>query len=490
MRETAALLALTALAAAVRFVALDHQSIWLDEWLSVRLAVKPAAAIVTNPDGEPPLFGLLLHALIRLGHESDWWLRFPSALAGTLAVPLVLLLGVRLRRPAAGLGAAALLAIHPLAVWYAQEARAYAATMLFAVASTGCLIELIRGGGRWWRVAYAVTASLGFGFHYYFGFVVAAHALIALGDLAVVPGRRALWGRTALLTAAALAVWLPGLVSDAAAQAAQDSASRFSWMALPYTALAFVGGFSVGPPLRALHPASRAGTGAWAALRPYLPPTLVALAVATAIVAVPFGRRLAREDRWLLLLMGLPVLGPFAASAVLVGYRVRYALPALPFVLLWATSGLASRRRGCALAALAALVVVEGWGLVQMNLPAYEREDARDAAAWVTARPAPRAVVLVGETSLAFERYARPGDAILEVEPHMLRDGTLPARLAAVAAGAESVFLVSSRPWTVDPRGEVAALLDAELRMREEASFPGVEVRRYGTDVPGGRSAR
>jgi hypothetical protein len=326
-----------------------------------------------------------------------------------------------------------------------------------------------------------VTASLGVGFHYYFVFVMAAHAAIALGDYAAVPERRGLWRRTALLTAAALVVWLPGLRADAAAQAAQDSAARFSWMALPYTALAFVGGFSVGPPLRALHPASRAGTGAWAALHPYLPVVLVVLAVGAAAVAVSFARRLVREDRWLLLLMALPIFGPFAASALLVGYRVRYALPALPFVLLWAASGLASRISRVAVAALTALAVVEGWGLAQMNLPVYAREDARAAAAWVAARPAPRAVVLLGETSLAFERYAQPGDAILEVEPYMLHDGTLAARVAETTAGATSLFLVSSRPWTVDPRGDVQALLDARLRLDEQAAFPGVAVRRYAT---------
>ncbi len=479
MRETAALLPLTAVAAAVRFAGLDRQSIWLDEWHSVRLAVKPAAAIVVNPDGEPPLFGLLLHALIRLGAASDWWMRFPSAVAGTLAVPLVLLVGARLGRPRIGLVAAALLAIHPLAVWYSQEARAYAVTMLLAIASTGCLVELLRGGRTGWAVAYALTTSLGFGFHYYFAFVVAAQALIALADAAATPAHRGRWFGTALLTGVALAVWLPGLRADAAAQAAQDSASRFSWMALPYTALAFVGGFSVGPPLRALHPASRAGTGAWAALRPYLPATMLVLAVAAAIVAIPFARRLEREDRWLLVLMVVPVLGPFVASAVAVGYRVRYALPALPFVLVWAASGLRSRVLPLALAALAALVGIEGWGLAQMNLPAYEREDVRSAAAWVTARPAPRAVILVGETSLAFERYAAPGDAILEVEPHMLTDGTLAARVAETTSGAGSVFLVSSRPWTIDPHGEVEALLGARLRLGEAASFPGVAVRRY-----------
>src|SRR5579871_771953 len=159
-------------------------------------------------------------------------------------------------------------------------------------------------------------------------------------------------------------------------------------MSLPYTALAFVGGFSVGPPLRVLHPASRAGTGAWAALHPYLPVTLGVLALGALIVTTPFARRLEREDRWLLLLMVVPGLGPLAASAVLVGYRVRYALPALPFVLLWAASGLGSRVPRLATAGLAALVVVEAWGLVQMNAPAYEREDARSAAAWVEARPA------------------------------------------------------------------------------------------------------
>ncbi len=76
--------------------------------------------------------------------QGEAWLRLPSALAGTLAVPLTWAVGRAAMRPTtqpgqrwpdqAALLAAALVAVAPLAIWYSQEARAYALLALLTLA--------------------------------------------------------------------------------------------------------------------------------------------------------------------------------------------------------------------------------------------------------------------------------------------------------------------------------------------------------------------
>ena len=90
-----------------------------------------------------------------------------SALAGTLTVPVVFLIGARLAGRAAGLVAAMLVAVHPLMVWYGQEARAYALLVLLCAVTLLAVVHLLEGdGGRWWAV-WAVSAALAVATHYF-----------------------------------------------------------------------------------------------------------------------------------------------------------------------------------------------------------------------------------------------------------------------------------------------------------------------------------
>jgi hypothetical protein len=472
-------LAATLIGVVVRLVHLDTQSLWLDEWLEVKLASKTAWSILETADGEAPLYGLLLHAVMRLGGTSEWWVRLPSAVAGAVAIPLLYAIGRRLVGPRTSAVAAVLFAIHPFAVWYAQEARAYAVLALLALVATWCMLELQRTRAQLWGFAYAVSACLGLGVHYYFVFVGAAHALFALVDWRGHPERRAAWTRTAVVTVGLCAIWVPCLRADVAAQAGIDRGTHFSWFSVPYTVLVFVGGLSFGPPLRDLHPTTRGvGGGLWIALRPHIGVTLAALGTGCTVAVLPLVRRLCRRDVELLFFAVLPVLGPWIASAMVVGYRPRYVLPALPFVLLWAASGLRGRFSHFAAVSLVVLGGFEINGLMQMTRPEYAREDTRSAAAWVATRSRGGTAFLLGETSLPFERYANGLRAVRALWPYEF-DSRLGERLAGDLAASEDVFLVSSRPWTVDPEGMLQRVLDAQMRLREEAHFAGVDVRWY-----------
>jgi hypothetical protein len=149
-------------------------------------------------------------------------------------------------------------------------------------------------------------------------------------------------------------------------------------------------------------------------------------------------------------------------------------------------SGVRGRFSRLAAVSLLVLAAFEVGGLAQMTRPEYAREDTRAAAVWVAAHSRGGTALLLGETSLPFERYATGLHAVRALEPHEF-DGGLGERLAGTMATTEDVFLVSSRPWTVDPGGMLRRLLDARMSLREEAHFAGVDVRWYASPLTSSR---
>ena len=126
-----------------------------------------------------------------------------SALAGTLTVPVVYLVGRRLAGRAAGLVAAGLVAVHPLMVWYGQEARAYALLVLLCAVTLLAVVHLLEGdGGRWWAV-WAVSAALAVATHY-FGLLLIGPELVLL--LVARRGDPWRWAAAALVVATTAAL--------------------------------------------------------------------------------------------------------------------------------------------------------------------------------------------------------------------------------------------------------------------------------------------
>jgi len=122
----------------LRLHALDYESLWMDELVTVESYALPLWEIVPMAAelGQPPLENFIGAALYRLGlGNTDWWVRLPSVAFGAGGV---LLLGMwigRIWSQAAGLAAAVLLAVCPLHVVMSQEARPYAMCFFFAIAT-------------------------------------------------------------------------------------------------------------------------------------------------------------------------------------------------------------------------------------------------------------------------------------------------------------------------------------------------------------------
>src|SRR4249920_788834 len=125
---------LTAGAAALRFATLGLQSYHHDEVVTASRVLRGsfwhAMDAVGFSESAPPLYYALAWVWTQVTGTGEVGLRSFSALAGVATVPVAYLLGAELRDRAAGIAAAALVAVNPMLLWYSQEARAYALLVL------------------------------------------------------------------------------------------------------------------------------------------------------------------------------------------------------------------------------------------------------------------------------------------------------------------------------------------------------------------------
>jgi mannosyltransferase len=149
------LLLILLLAAGLRFYGLNAQSFWNDEGNTARLIERPVALILEGAAGDihPPGYYLVLHLWWLAVGQSEVALRAYSALCGILTVAVTAtasrsLGGAHRRTWLASSVAAGLVAIHPLAVYYSQEARMYAQLSLISALTLWAALALVRNGRR------------------------------------------------------------------------------------------------------------------------------------------------------------------------------------------------------------------------------------------------------------------------------------------------------------------------------------------------------
>lgn len=350
---------LFALGAAIRLASLSADPLWTDERFSLtesQSVDRPALAksvvfdssALTRSDDllnvarasarlDQPAYIAFLISWTRLFGVSEFALRFPSAIAGALTVPLLFLAGRRLVGASAAFLAALLVAVSPLHVDLSREARTYSLTLALFVASLGAMVAAERSAS-WFRALLSGALA---------GVVGVFHLL---ASVMLLP--QALWwaakrpeGRRTLLAVAGIVLaWLAAMPIGIGQSVV--TAHRDSGLALQH------------PP-----PEERE----WA--RPTTAFTLAAGAAhaATRLVGLepdPFGLR-TRHVAWAtILLLGLAALGargldraqktlvvggavtPFLASAVLavwyghvVSFESRYLLWALPCLALLIARG-------------------------------------------------------------------------------------------------------------------------------------------------------
>ncbi|MEN9935270.1 MAG: hypothetical protein RLZZ387_1849 [Chloroflexota bacterium] len=508
------------LALALRLFAIDRQSLWYDEGLTVALAQRAPAQILRDAaaDVHPPLYYWALHLWIGLLDTSEAAARSLSALSGAAAAALTAILGRRWFGSAAAIVSGVAAAVSPLAVHYGQEARMYAMAALLA-ALLWLALDLWRETGRArWLALYALAALAALFTHYFMVTVVAAAGLAGLALLVHAtppPSRRRERGPGGvvfwlLLHAALAAAYLPlawgsreritgwsvsqqgtppiQLLGDVLRHFALGPSAPVEWwpLLLPFAALLLVA------PLT-LH-SSSAGEGREATGEGLL--TSWGEDRGARVSPAPAaGTPLLLAAAWLLV--------PLAAIALLSlsqpYYRPRFLLPALPAFHLLLGAGAAALAAHLARPALLARsmrhhvvsLMIAVAALVLASVPALAREYT-DPRVWrddyrglaraigVTARPND-AVVLVGPgqtdvldyyLKLPLRRYPLP--SFRPLDPVVVT-----RELEMIAARHSRLYAVYYVPYEADPAGVIEGWLRERAFRGPRAWYGGVELVLY-----------
>lgn len=167
---------LTILGGVLRFYGLERESFWHDELIRVSYAEMPDTSAILETlrgDVHPPGYVFVIHAVRKWWGSAEFHYRFPSAVFGTLVLPLVFLLGCRLFSYREGLAATAITTFFWCPIAFSQEAAPYSMLIFFTVGATLCwlpLLETLRTEGRLrlgLAAGYVALALPTFYLHYY-----------------------------------------------------------------------------------------------------------------------------------------------------------------------------------------------------------------------------------------------------------------------------------------------------------------------------------
>ncbi|MEO8071456.1 MAG: hypothetical protein ABI652_08635 [Acidobacteriota bacterium] len=147
-------------AAALRVAALD-KPLYIDEIVTITVASQPLASmasVMRQVDASPALYPLLLHVWLLVSH-ADGWVRLLSAIFGVLAVAAFASVASRAFGWRVGLAAAAVMAIAPVHVHYAQYVRSYSLFTLLGALHVRLFIDWMYSTGGSGSTAPDLAAS-------------------------------------------------------------------------------------------------------------------------------------------------------------------------------------------------------------------------------------------------------------------------------------------------------------------------------------------
>lgn len=377
---------------------------------------------------------------------NETWLRLPSAIASIGTVAVIAVTAARLFGPLSGAASGLLLAVQPMFVFYAHDARPYAFVVLLTSAATAVFFRILdtpRPANLMLYGALAVSAL-------YLQFLSATLILVVHAGVALLAGRQR-WQLVCVL-AIAFAAAAPLVVVS------QRQSAEVAWVSAPTPSS--VGSFLV----------RVAGGGAVA------PVVCVVLALGVRSAML---RARPANARALGLLAGCAIVPVVSLIALSIWHPLlvpRYALVAVPALVIVTVAVLRDMpmRRVAGAIVVVALLASAGATVVQDGQP-YKYEDFRAAAASIRSneRPGDGIVFLTASYRVGLAPYlSRAG-----------RDGIV-APADVTQNGASSLFTSPTIGGDEVSPGSVAARLDAESRIFAIGSGPVPNWRATANDVP------
>lgn len=476
--------AAVALGALTGLLLLGRPSFFLDETVSTTMAVAPwhrFTAVVVHREANMVLYTLVLRAWIALGH-GEATIRSLSVLASLGTIALVMALARSLFDRRVALVSGVLLALDPLFVQFAQDARGYALSLLLTGASSLLIVRAVRGGGRWTWAAWVACAVLAA----YANFWAALVPLAQVLSLALLPPGTVPWRRVAPAAGAGLCALVPlGLLVRS------TDASGTNWAAGTAAGQLF-------SRVRSVFPHALIDVGA-------------VVVVAGLVWLAAFWRRRSTpeqlERQWplsyLLCLAVVPVLAvvlvSFSYKPLLVLRYLCVCLPPVVVLAAWVVTRLRGRSRA---ALLGALLFVSCAGLADWYVQG-PGENWRGVTSYLAAQgdQGDGVLLFAPYTRVAFEWYFdrdTAAEARLHpvypslgwgVDPLRFDTQYTPIRQSAIASAARGyrqiwLVLCQAALYPGQEQALLRGLRDAGLEREASRAFAGIQVVRYVAPAP------
>lgn len=375
------------LATLLRLPSLGAQSIAFDESYSlvVGQADWPILFQAILSDGvHPPLFYILHKGALALWGTLEFGQRFSAAILSILSVALGYKAGRVILNRRVGLFAAVLLALNPLHVWLAQEARMYSLFGTLTIVSMMVFWRAIHTNRRRDWIALAVVNSIIFVLHY-FGFLVPTIQFVFI----VLTFRRNYqrlrpWAVVQVIAIVPLLPWLIATANREVQTFGIGFLVRPTALDLPLTFWNLaIGESSLFWPASVLA-ITVSGVALINALRPVTSHKEAQLLI----------------ELWAL----LPPLITWLVSQRRSFYADRYLSFTIPgLILLFAFGVTRVTRSAWRVLLMGGLVTASGYGLVATHLdPAFKKDDWRGTASYIMQNEQPGDVVLLYTTHIKF----------------------------------------------------------------------------------------
>jgi hypothetical protein len=157
--------------AALRFVNLARPELWLDESCTWYFTCKASPFDFHTRyllyENASRLYYMLLSGWTAVFGQTPWGLRSFSAVVGALTIPLVALWLRSVAGNAPAALAAAIVAVHPLHVYYSREARFYPLWMVELIGVSWCAWLAVRTDRRWYWAGYVALFLAALWTHYF-----------------------------------------------------------------------------------------------------------------------------------------------------------------------------------------------------------------------------------------------------------------------------------------------------------------------------------
>jgi mannosyltransferase len=473
--EVGLVLLVTMVGAWLRFQGLGRDSFWFDEAMSASWAPLPPRELLQEiaKDVHPPLYYLLVHAVVGLG-ESETVLRAPSALFGTLSIPLLYVVGRAWFSGLVGLLAAFLLAISPVHLWHSQDARMYTLLTLEGLLSWYLLSQLLESQRRWRWIGYVLISEAILYTHYYGALLILPQTgLVALlrrrGEV-----ERSFWSQWLAVQAGLVILFLPWVVFAGAS----IQPGKLRWIAQgPHPIIRFAEalvGFAGGAQ----------GESVWFRGLHGFP--ILLLAMASLVLdqdrkwRPPWAAVHERPTLLCLSYFAVPIAAMLAISLIHPLLVPRYLLMCTPAFWLLVSSGLLRVLPDRALIAGTAVLVLLALPGLMHYLSVPRTPDYRGVATLINAQALPGDLVLFAPGDRrTFEYYLRGGEVRLGWCGDVLGDSTSEA-IKNCLKGPGRVWVVSAYSLVQSRRPTSQALSVEQFDKIQTSEFFRVRVVLYG----------